>query len=221
MSDVDAGVLGHVFGLIVHDLRNPVATISANVEFLGQVGGGDEDAEEAHADTLLALDDLRRGLEQISWIGRWLGGQDAIARRDGDLVMVLQQVARAHPQAEVEVPSGPLLAHGGASVRDVLDLLIRSGERHGRRAPVRVRAYRQDAEVVVDVCDAGPPLAPELRELAFTLDGQSELKGHPAGRYARYLGLVAAHAAVQSLGGRLEADERDGGAVFRVRLTAT
>jgi hypothetical protein len=63
------------------------------------------------------------------------------------------------------------------------------------------------------------PLAPELSALAFTLEGQTAVKGRSEGRYSRVAGLFSAAILAQALGELLEAIERDGLNVFRVSLT--
>ena len=47
---IDPDEWGQVLGLLVHDLRNPAATITANVDFLQEVGLDDTDSVEALQD---------------------------------------------------------------------------------------------------------------------------------------------------------------------------
>ena len=67
-DSINAEALGEALGLLVHDLRNPAATISANVDFLQEVGLEDTDSREAVQDVKLAVGELRRGLDMIAWI---------------------------------------------------------------------------------------------------------------------------------------------------------
>ncbi|MGB5312751.1 MAG: hypothetical protein WBN38_11835, partial [Polyangiales bacterium] len=77
----------------------------------------------------------------------------------------------------------------------------------------------QDGEwVVIEVEDAGEAIAPELRDKAFTLEGQKALKGRLDGRYSRFVGLFAAAVVLDGVGGTIEAAGERGAAVFRIRL---
>ncbi|NNK09035.1 MAG: hypothetical protein HKP50_17120 [Myxococcales bacterium] len=64
-KEIDADQMGHVLGLLVHDLRNPAATISANVDFLQEVGLADDDSNDALQDVRLGVGELRRGLDML------------------------------------------------------------------------------------------------------------------------------------------------------------
>ena len=71
---------------------------------------------------------------------------------------------------------------------------------------------------MIEVQDAGEAIAPELRQTAFTLEGQKALKGRLDGRYARFAGLFAAALVLDGIGGTIEADGEPGAAIFRVHL---
>jgi len=81
-----------------------------------------------------------------------------------------------------------------------------------------VRVYQDGGQVVIEVEDSGEAIAPELRDKAFTLEGQKALKGRIDGRYSRFVGLFAAAVVLDGVGGTIEADGESGAAVFRVRL---
>jgi K+-sensing histidine kinase KdpD len=87
---------------------------------------------------------------------------------------------------------------------------------HARRGEIRVRALRVSDGVAVELVDGGKPLAPELRERAFTLEGQSDLKGRADGRYGRVAGLFAAGLLSNAIGARIEPGEVEGKAVWRI-----
>ena len=56
---INADEMGHALGLLVHDLRNPAATITANADFLQEVGMDDTDSVEALQDVKLAVGDRK------------------------------------------------------------------------------------------------------------------------------------------------------------------
>ncbi len=223
MSD-KAKQIGELLGLIIHDLRNPAATIAANTAFVKEVlPAGDEDLAESLADVEQALDDLLRGLEQVVWIGRWLSDEKAVGNiQDGDVCAALESLPQPSEgmSLRVECAQNPLRARGGAMIRPLVEVMVANSVQYARRGEIVVRVEKRDDEVWVSVVDGGPAVAPELRESCFTLEGQKSLKGRPDGRYGRALGLFAARVYAESIGGRIEADGEDGAAILRVRLSA-
>lgn len=224
MNSTSPDALSELVGLVVHDLRNPSATVGANVAFVRDVlpDGGNQDVAEALEDVEAALGQLMLGLEQLSWVGRWLGGQPPLQPVDGDAAEFVRGFGGRRGEIEVRAmpADGPLPARGAASLQKVLEVLLANAQQHARRGQVTLACRREGGEVVVEWTDTGPALAPEDRARAFTLEGQHELKTKANGRYGRVVGLFAAAIAVAGLGGRLETDGVDGAAVFRVRLPA-
>jgi len=213
--------MGDLLALVVHDLRNPVATISANVSFVKEVGAGDdEDVIEALDDVETALGDLMRGLEQVGWVGRWIAGQASMEGAAGDLRSAVEAgVRRTHTSLSVTLPSEPIeVGRAGGALARVVELLVRNALANAAPETVHVIVRDGGAEGVVEVRDAGRAIGEELREAAFTLEGQQILKGRADGRYSRVVGLLAVRTLVDSLGASVEADGQDGDAVFRVRV---
>lgn len=221
MTDIDANAVGRYLGLLVHDLRNPAATLSANIDFLREVGVEDEDAREAIDDMVIALGEFKRGLEQVAYVARDMSGQRAAIIADADLRTSLPLLAgdRAGYLVKVEFePEDSLVAVGGSVVPAIVELLVANSKHHVRRGEAVVRASRQGEDVVVEVVDGGTAIAPELREVAFTLAGQQDIKGRADGRYSRFGGLVAAEVLARAAGAELTAAGEDGAAVFRLSL---
>lgn len=220
-DSINADDLGHALGLLVHDLRNPAATISANVDFLQEVGLDDTDSREALEDVKLAVGELRRGLDMMAWISRWLTGQVALEAANGDVGVFLERLERADTPVPVtvEIASGDQLHAQGAQVAvEVVDLLLHNTRANVAEPSATVRIYQDGDRVAIEVEDAGEALAPELRENAFTLEGQRALKGRIDGRYSRFVGLFAAAVVLDGVGGTIEADGESGAAVFRILL---
>lgn len=211
--------IGDLLALVVHDLRNPVATISANVSFVKEVGAGDdEDVIEALDDVETALGDLMRGLEQVGWVGRWIAGQAAMEGSTGDLRSAVEAgVRRANAPVDVRLPNEPIeVARAGGALARVVELLVRNAVANAAAETVHVLVRDDGAEGVVEIRDAGRAIGEELREAAFTLEGQQILKGRADGRYSRVVGLLAVRTLTDSIGARLEAGGQDGDAIFRV-----
>lgn len=218
---IKADDMGSVLGLLVHDFRNPAATITANADFLEEVGLVDTDAIEALQDVKLAVRELRRGLDMLAWISRWFTGHVPLEAANGDAGVFLERLERADTPVPVtvEIAQGDQLYAQGAQVAvDVVDLLLHNTLANVPDPRATVRVYQQGSRVVVEVQDAGEAIAPELRDIAFTLEGQHALKGRLDGRYSRFVGLFAASVVLDGVGGAIEADGERGAAIFRVFL---
>ena len=213
--------VGHLFGLLVHDLRNPAATISANADFLQEVGISDGEAGEALDDVQIAVGQLRRGLDLVAWISRWLLGQAPLESAPGDAGVFLRRLEHEETPVPVKIEieqNGSLYALGAQAAVEILRTLLHNTKQHARDTTAELRVYRDKDDVVLELKDEGAALGQELRELAFTLKGQKQLKGRADGRYGRFAGMLGVAVAAQGIGARVEADGVDGASVFRIRL---
>ena len=218
---IKADEMGTVLGLLVHDFRNPAATITANVDFLQEVGLVDNDSVEALQDVKLAVGELRRGLDMLAWISRWFTGDVPLEAANGDAGVFLERLERADTPVPVTVnmaEGDQLYAQGAQVAVEVVELLLHNTRANVADPRATVRLYQQGGHVVIEVEDAGEAIAPELREMAFTLEGQQALKGRLDGRYSRFVGLFAAAVVLDGVGGTIEADGEQGAAIFRVFL---
>jgi K+-sensing histidine kinase KdpD len=218
---INADQMGDVLGLLVHDLRNPAATITANVDFLQEVELADTDSVEALEDVKLAVGELRRGLDMLAWISRWLTGHVPLEAANGDAGMFVERLERANTAVPVTIEiarDDQLYAQGAQVAVEVVDLLLHNTRANVAEPSATVRVYQDGEWVVIEVEDAGEAIAPELRDKAFTLEGQKALKGRIDGRYSRFVGLFAAAVVLDGVGGTIEAAGERGAAVFRIRL---
>jgi signal transduction histidine kinase len=224
--------LGKLLSLIVHDLRNPTAALSANTSFIADVlGSGPSDeiapedlneVREATGDSATALADLTRGLDQVGYIARWLSNVPIVKTAASDLIAQLRLMA-SQPRSipvEVDLPAHPsaIRVKGGEGLPKLLEVLIANAIQHGSQGKIRLSARRQNHVAIVELRDDAVPLAPELRNQAFTLEGQVLLKERANGRYSRVAGLFAAGIVAEAIGAQLEADDDGGSAVFRITL---
>ncbi|MCZ6806289.1 MAG: hypothetical protein O7F08_05000 [Deltaproteobacteria bacterium] len=218
---IDPDEMGHALGLLVHDFRNPAASISANVDFLQEVGLSDTDSVEALQDVKLAVGELRRGLDLLAWISRWLTGHIPLEAANGDAGVFIRRLEREETPVPVTIEidqTGQLYAQGAQVAVEVVDLLLHNTRANAPEPTATVRVYQENKRVVIEVQDSGEAIAPELRAAAFTLEGQKDLKGRLDGRYSRFVGLFAAAVVLDGVGGSIEADGQKGASVFRIRL---
>ncbi len=218
--------VSEMLGLVVHDLRNPVATISANVSFVREEGAealeSDTDMIEALDDVDLAMNDLMRGLEQLAWIARWIGGNSPVEAAGGDvrqaIESALHRIERTIPATYGEGLGEP--RYGGAPLSRAVEILLRNALQHDPNGTPRIDTRREGSEILIEIRDGGRAVGEDLREQAFDMDGQQVIKSRPDGRYSRALGLLAARALADGLHAKLEASGTDGEACFRLRLQA-
>lgn len=216
----DLRAYAQLLGLSVHDLRNPLATLSATIEYV-HATGVDPAIDAALADASIAARELARGLDQLGWLAQWTVGERPLAPCRGDVrdALATALAAVGAPPIAAEVPSEALvIERAGPPLARLIELLLRNAVAFAPRASVRVRARAVDVGAVIEIRDAGLPLAPELRESAFTLAGQGSLKGRRDGRYSRVVGLHVARRLADDLGATLDATSDGGEAVFVLRL---
>jgi K+-sensing histidine kinase KdpD len=226
VPEISPAVLESLFGLIVHDRRNPAATLGANISFVREVINDPsvppQEVTEALGDAQQALGDLMRGLDQLSWIGRWANDKVSVSPAVVDVRAVFEGAKRRIKYGPVEftLPAeGELRVRGGEAIERLIDLLVANGHQHAPQKPVRVRAAREQDQIVIELEDEGRPIGNDVRSLAFSLEGQVGLKGRAEGRYGRVAGLFVASILAQAAGARIESAERQGKNLFRVRLT--
>ena len=231
MQAPNAEEIGAALALLIHDLRNPAATLSANTSFLraSDLTGvaDDPDFSEAMDDMGVAMRDLMDGFRHFGWLTRWLAGQSVGAFPDADSIKSLAVgqrdfVGEAEPRLPIEadLPEGQLPAQGGSALAVLARFFLENAHRHARGRPVRWSLRREDDRVIFEHVDEGAAIAPELREAAFRLEGQAQLKGRSDGRYGRCLALFSAGLIAETIGAEVQADGEDGSAVFRVILVA-
>lgn len=209
---ISAGDVGAMLRMVVHDVRNPIATLLANLEVLSSIDPNDPEVPEIVDDLRTATRELDDGMRGLGWLGRWLSGAAAVERASGDVVASI----RAMVSVPVDAPHGPLHAKGGGSAGQITAVLVACAMRYGRAAFVRIEDRPEG--VVVSVSDPGKPIAPDDREALFDLRGQLRLKEETRARYARFLGLPAIAAALSDLGGRVWVDEDEGRCRFTFML---
>ncbi len=213
--------IAELLALVVHDLRNPVATLGANVSFARDAGPEDaQDVQEALEDVETAIGELARGLDQLAWIGRWLGGAAALDASAGDVRSGVRTAAhRTGAQLRLSLPDEALeVRAAGNALTRLVELLARNALTFADRASIEIAAWAEGDSVFVEVRDAGRAVAADLRAHVFTVPGQGAIKGRADGRYSKVAGLVAARSLADALGAELSAGGEDGAAFFRIRL---
>jgi PAS domain S-box-containing protein len=210
-------------GIVSHDLRNPLATISVSAQsllhrqaelppFAATAAGRIARSTERMTDMIGQLLDFTRAR---------LGGGIALERRRVDLCevasAVCEELALVHPgRVRLECDRPVEGEWDPQRLAQVLSNLVSNGLKHGApEAPVTVRVGCRGGECWVAVRNQGPPIPPEKAQALF----DPFKRGETHERSGLGLGLyIARHIAVAH-GGRIEVtSSAEGGTCFTVWL---
>jgi two-component system sensor histidine kinase BaeS len=206
---------------VSHELRTPLAVIQGNLEALLD---GVYPPDAAH---LRPIIDETRVLERLIDDLRTLSLADSGAlplhREPTDPAVLLEDVAAAHRATasaagialRVEVAAGlPTLDLDPVRMKQVLANLVENAIRAMPDGGSISLAARVDAEdLVIEVTDDGPGIAPELRSTLFDRFTKS------AGSRGSGLGLAIAQAIVTAHGGSIDASSGPGGKGTTLRIS--
>ena len=214
--------------LLVHDLKNPLGTVVANLGFLDQLGAvrDNADAEEAIRDSLDAASRLQRMFLNLLDITRLETSSFPLQRKPTDVASLVREAADGNAasartrgaRVSIDVPGTPLIASLDAvAMRRILDNLLDNAFRHAKNVVVSVRA--EGANVVFQVEDDGPGIPEAVRAAIFekytqVVDGGARNTGDNRG-----LGLTFVKMASRAHGGDAVVEcPPAGGSRFRVEL---
>lgn len=223
--------MGTLAAGVAHEVNNPLGYLMANLEFVAERFDAvvrDDAADKAELAT--ALEEARDGAERVRAI---VSDLNKFARAGSDtegpvdlggvieraIVMTSNELRhRARLTCEVAPALPTVWGVSGRLGQVFVNLLMNAAQSLpvGRvdENDVRVRAWAEADEVVVEVSDSGSGIPAEVIgrvfDPFFTTKGVGEGTG---------LGLSICHSIVTGLGGRIEVDSLDGsGTVVRVVL---
>lgn len=211
---------------VVHDLKNPVASMDLHAQLLLR----DRDLPERAHESARAIRDEARSLLRLLLnlldISKSEEGQLAPKCADLNLKTLITDVLNAlavraaskRLTLKSEILVNAILADGDL-LRRVLENLLENAVRHApENTEVRVSAIRQGGNVELRVADAGTGVPIELRERVFEKFVQLDQDGHTQTRTGRGLGLAFCKLAVEAHGGRIRIEDAAPGAVFCIKL---
>lgn len=218
-----------LMSFIVHDLKNPLAGILANAQFVVRDRASSPGAREAAEGIVASARALNRMVLDLLDIERNEDGALEARRSDVDVAAVVAEIcAAAARRAEQEqrrieatVDLGGRLARVDPDlVRRLIENLIDNALRYAREL-VCVQARFEGQDLVIRVVDDGPGVPEEFREKIFEKYVQLDPGKAMQGRSSRGLGLVFCRLAAETHGGRIWIEDLPaGGACFVVRLPA-
>ncbi len=211
---------------LVHDLKNPVASMDLHAQLILRDRNGSERSRSAALQIKASTGQLLRMILNLLDISK--GEEDALrpSRAPTDLTRLAEEVAadmQVHAQAqEVSlrlVGAAPTIMADSGLLHRTLANLVENAIRHapgGSEVSLVLKGDEQGVEI--RVADAGPGVPASLRERIFERFVQLEGRDAESSRSGRGLGLASCKLAVEAHGGRIWVEDGDPGAVVCLRL---
>lgn len=211
-------------GRVAHDLRSPLAPILAGSQSIERATI--PDAVRGHAERIersaRRLARLIEGLLQYtraSAAGHPEGAHAAVGDAVKDILPDFEEIAStrgaridAELPSDCEVTSPPEVVQ--SIVSNLVDNALKYGVKEGVPSHVSIRSRVEGSFCAIEVEDAGPGVAPELRAQVFEPFFRGQTAGPGIG-----LGLSIVQRLVEAQRGRIELLEgAAGGALFRIWL---
>ena len=219
-----SSVLGAMAMILAHELNQPLAAISNYATAARRLlAAGDSAKPESVADALAEIEaSSRRASEIIRLVREMMGKGRPEGTRIDVGIAIRQSLALGLLDAKSkgivhssEVAPDLFVAADPVQIQQVLLNLLRNAVeavQDGDRREIEVEAARIGKEVEIRVGDTGPGLASEVRERPF----EPFVTTKPQGLG---VGLSICRAIVERHGGRIWAEDREGGGTtFCIRL---
>jgi two-component system sensor histidine kinase KdpD len=203
--------------LVSHELRTPIASI------IGAVASGRKPEMQEHRielEDIVQRSALRLGtmVEDLLFAAELERGEATRRVEPVDLTELVREAAADHGvldrEIQVTAPHAAVAVCDREYVRRILDNLVDNAFKYGS-PPVSIEVTGDAEHVTLSVLDAGRGVAEEDREKVFDRFHRLDtMNGHGLG-----LGLSVVQGLVESMGGRIRAEEAPGGgAAFRIRF---
>jgi two-component system sensor histidine kinase/response regulator len=204
--------------VIVHDLKNPLAAIAANAEFLTMAREMNEDVRDCSNSIASAAENMLRMVHNMLDVSRAEDASLALHPENVDLSALVQDtcslMARRAEEKRVrlvgEAATPNLIVRADRDLlRRMLENLIDNAVRYTPNgSKVTMSAVAGDSEIAISVADEGPGVPPEQREHIFEKYAQLDRNIDRAQkRFGRGIGLAFVKLAVVSHGGRIWVEE--------------
>jgi two-component system sensor histidine kinase/response regulator len=230
MAHTEARKLREMFiAMVAHDLKNPLATVLGNAEYLSQAPELSHESRESVTDLLASAGILGRVLMELVDTGRGLDGPLDPALVPVDVDAFLADRARAWlPRASLggvaiavdsDLASNRIVMDPDL-VRRVLETLLDNALKHAPSGTTVTLAARQRAGVLrLEVHDEGRPIPQS--ELATLFDRAAVFDHSTSGgapRSVRRLAALFCLLVAEAHGGRIWVESDDTGVTFCMEL---
>jgi len=213
-------------GMLGHDMRSPLSAIKMSAEYLSKLNAG-ETVSAAALRIIRSGSRMQALLDDLLDFNRTRFGLGiSVDPTETDLARVfddeLQQLRAAHPDAQIElVTAGGIRGMWDENrMAQLLSNLVVNAIKYGdRKTPVGVKLEGRATEVVFEVINGGPRIAPSfLSQIFDPLKRGSEHQVTSGREGSMGLGLYIARGIATAHGGDISAKSEEGETVFRVRL---
>ncbi len=220
-----------LIALVVHDLKSPLASVSANLHYLQGLEGMDGEPREAIGDVATSVQAMQNLVMNLLDISRSEDGKLVPKVQDVDLSQVAQEL-HARLRQRLLQRNQSLRTHGRCEpVRGDLELLRRLLENlvdncikyspPGGKIDIELRPS-DPGFVEMRVRDQGSGIPAEWRERIFEKYVRLDPNGRAAAHRSMGLGLAFCRLAAEAHGGRIWVeDSAPRGSCFCVRLPAS
>lgn len=200
--------------LVVHDLKNPIASILPNARYLARTKGLTESAKSAADDITSSTEAMLRLVMNLLDISR---AEDAalVPKREPIVLATLLDAVRTSAAARAAEQGATIAVEvaedaGTASldadlVRRVLENLTDNALKYAPGGKVTLGARADGPGVRLTVSDDGPGIPAEARAAVF--EKYARVDGAPHAERSRGLGLTFCRLAVEAHGGRIWVEE--------------
>ncbi len=210
--------------MTTHELRTPLTVIRGFTATLLRPGVSLDPDEQRHFVQVIDRQTARlaRLVEDLLLVSRMQAGMLDVSLAVHDPVELLTDYSEEWPKdpAPVFLEIGtdlPNIRTDPDRLAQVMRNLVDNAQRYGGGSPIRVTARRVVGELVIEVKDQGPGIAPA--ELPYVFERFRQAGSSSAHRAGMGLGLYITKALVNALGGTIEVESSSGrGTTFRVRV---
>ncbi|MDX1600440.1 MAG: ATP-binding protein [Anaerolineales bacterium] len=213
--------------LVVHDLKNPLSAVIANLSALksGMVGTLDDQQERFLDRGLSSAQDIKGLLEDMLDYERLEGGVLTPQLEEVSLSRLIQErvwaveglIQQNHQELDMEIDQNlPPVQVDQDLVSRVLDNLLSNAVKFsGEGGRIRVRSGGENGSVLIDILDNGPGVPESDRARIF----DRFYRGNNVRERGAGLGLAFCQMVVEAHGGDIWVDDAPGGgAAFHVQL---
>jgi len=216
--------LGMVIGGIAHEIRNPLGVSSAAAQLMRRYIGAPDLIEECIGKVIGGIERASLVVESLLRFAR-PGPLRETTRVDvvevlNNALMFASGEAAAGTTVDQKLPprTRPAYAQGVQNLLElvIINLMLNAFQAMPEGGRLSIGLWFEGAEVVIEIGDTGPGIAPEnvskIFDPFFTSGGDKQRSG---------LGLSVSHSIVRQHGGNLTLRTRAGeGTIFTVRLPA-